>query len=458
MFGKLFKVYFVLSFLYSGICAQGDIYDNSVLTPTSNQNISSCVFVQTEHFVVDKTDTSARMHLSTNKLFQTILTNLEFISQMEPNEITEINGHWFTEDIFRNVFKYTQLQESDFSQKVNMCTQFLYIRSQNSSVCKLGGKINFNDASCSSLIANLFAFRDWNNNTFVDTLSKLPQNKVYTFVDRGPRVKFLDVNSNIETCKVRIDMDFLSTLQNIYIGTATMFSSFEHLLETYFPQPPCQTLKFNFPQEIVANMPLYKKFPRVLAKFLNANLKVPSTCILFESEATAQPMPVVFTKALGLFNQVFGSVPSFPRNRVKRDTFSRFFEFVFGDASSRLKTLEYANKREVKMTNFLMDKSNVTDLVIQHDERILSNLYKDVKIEHYLVMDLILRLNLERLSNNFHEQFGLSLTRLRGFHTNHQSLLLEFKKAFEHDISQLTSCIRGHFGGPHLNFKRRDVC
>ena len=76
MFGKLLKVYFVLSFLYSDIDAQGDVFDNSVLTPTTDENITSCLFVQTEHFVIDKTATSARMHLSTEKLFQTILTNL----------------------------------------------------------------------------------------------------------------------------------------------------------------------------------------------------------------------------------------------------------------------------------------------------------------------------------------------------------------------------------------------
>ena len=114
---------------------------------------------------------------------------------MEPKTVTEINGELFTEDIFRNVFKYTQLQESDFSQIVNMCTPYLYIRNGNSLVCKLGREINFNDDSCSTMIANLFKFHGWNNNSFIEPMSKLPQNKVYTFVDRGPKVKFLDVGS-----------------------------------------------------------------------------------------------------------------------------------------------------------------------------------------------------------------------------------------------------------------------
>ena len=96
MFRKLFKVFFALSFLFSFICAQDDIYDNSVATPASNQNVSACVFSETEHFVVDSTDTSARMHLSSDKIFQTILTNLQFVIQMEPKTITENNGDWFT--------------------------------------------------------------------------------------------------------------------------------------------------------------------------------------------------------------------------------------------------------------------------------------------------------------------------------------------------------------------------
>jgi hypothetical protein len=54
MYRKLFKVFFVLSFLFSSISAKNGIYDNSVVTATSNQNISACIFTETEHFVVEK--------------------------------------------------------------------------------------------------------------------------------------------------------------------------------------------------------------------------------------------------------------------------------------------------------------------------------------------------------------------------------------------------------------------
>ena len=142
---ELLKVLFILKFLYINICAEDIVYDNSVLTPTTNRNVTSCQFVQTEHFVIETTDNSARMHLSTEKLFQTILKDLEFIIQMEPKSVTIIDGQWFTEDIFRNVFQYSQIQETDFSQKTDMCNQFLYLRNGNSSVCKFGRIIHFND-------------------------------------------------------------------------------------------------------------------------------------------------------------------------------------------------------------------------------------------------------------------------------------------------------------------------
>jgi hypothetical protein len=78
MYGKLLKVFFVLNFLFSSISAQNGVYDNSIVTATSDQNTSACIFTETEHFVVEKTDTSARMHLTTAKKFQTILANLQF--------------------------------------------------------------------------------------------------------------------------------------------------------------------------------------------------------------------------------------------------------------------------------------------------------------------------------------------------------------------------------------------
>ena len=59
---------------------------------------------------------------------------------------------------------------------------------------------------------------------------------------------------------------------------------------------------------IQLNMPLYEKFPRVLAKFINRHLKVKYACIMFQNDAAAPVLPDVFIPTLELFNQIFISV------------------------------------------------------------------------------------------------------------------------------------------------------
>ena len=442
---RLFTVLLFLNFLYMVICTKDEIFDNSALALPADKNVTSCIFIRTEHFVQKSMDTSARMHLSTETLFHTILRNMKSLQMIEPKLISKMNNHWYTENTFRNIFSFSQSEEDNFGRSSNICTQHLYLKNGNSSICKYRNTIRFNDLQCSILLASLFHFNHWNNNTFVATMKGLDDNVIYTtrYIPDGQRIKFFPINNDYPTCTVKIDLDYLSIWRNIYVGTATIFANFEHLLQTFFPKTLCQTLKFQFPIDIVNDFPLYDKFPKILAKFLNANLKIPATCILLENEASGRPMPSLFGVPLKLFSRIFESVPDYPRTRVRRDSFSRFFEWVFGDASTRIKTLEYARRGDLKMQHYLLDKSNLTDLAVRHDEEILTNLYRDVKIEQYLVQDLILKLDLERLSHNFHTQFDISLNKLRSFHSNHQNLLLEFQSAFEHDLTQITSCIRG---------------
>ena len=144
------------------------------------------------------------------------------------------NCHWFTDDIFSNVFKFTQLLSSEQTGYDNMCTPFLYLRSGNSSVCELRSTIRFSPTACSTLIAQMFPVYNWANNSFIETLSKLPRHKVFTFVANGSQsVNFPAVNSD-SLCKVIIDNDFRSTLQNIYASTAIMFQNYESLLWMMF--------------------------------------------------------------------------------------------------------------------------------------------------------------------------------------------------------------------------------
>ena len=53
------------------------------------------------------------------------------------------------------------------------------------------------------------------------------------------------------------------------------------------------------------------------------------------------------------------------------------------------------------MIDFLVDKSNATDLAIQYNEEELENLFADIQIEHLRLEDLTLKLDLQKLSRNF---------------------------------------------------------
>ena len=77
---ELFKVLFILKFLYMKVCTEEAIYDNSAHTPAADENVTSCQFAKTEHFVIQTTNNNARMHLSTEKLFYTILQDMKSLA------------------------------------------------------------------------------------------------------------------------------------------------------------------------------------------------------------------------------------------------------------------------------------------------------------------------------------------------------------------------------------------
>ena len=84
MYNKLLKVLFILHFLFLFTNAEGNEYDNSQITGDlpSKQNVSACIYETTEHFVLGKASSSARMHLTTTNIFQTILNKLNFLAQI----------------------------------------------------------------------------------------------------------------------------------------------------------------------------------------------------------------------------------------------------------------------------------------------------------------------------------------------------------------------------------------
>ena len=134
----------------------------------------------------------------------------------------------------------------------------------------------------------MIKFNSWPDNSFQQSLLTLPRGKMFTFVENvDDEVKFPNVNSVIDFCKAIVDPDFQATLQNIFVSSAVMFKSYEELLTTFFPEPPCQKLTFKLPTSILPGLHLYEKFPRILALFINKHLKFKSVCTVFLNKDTA---------------------------------------------------------------------------------------------------------------------------------------------------------------------------
>ena len=154
-------------------------------------------------------------------------------------------------------------------------------------------------------------------------------------------------------CKAIVDPDFRAALQNIFVSSAVMFQSYEKLLETFFPEPPCQKLTFKLPDSILPGLHLYEKFPRILALFTNKHMKFKSVCTVIENGDRSLDLPENFLPTLQLFNQICNSGVETPTHtRFKRGSFNRFFEYVFGDADERLRILESYSLHHLRMITF----------------------------------------------------------------------------------------------------------
>ena len=230
----------------------------------------------------------------------------------------EDGTNWSTVDAFPNVFRYTQLLEIDWTNRVEMCNPFLYLKSGNSSVCKLQSRLGFDDLSCAELVNTLFTEFGLPNSVFAKQLSKLASGLVFTVVQiNESNINFDPIDDPTFFCKVTIDRDFHSALENIYSATSITLHDFKTLLASYFPEPVCQTLKFNIPTASQKYTKLYSLYPRLLAKFLAQHLKVKYTCLILENNATSDPLPVVFKSRLDLFHRLFSSLPKPGSARVE---------------------------------------------------------------------------------------------------------------------------------------------
>ena len=80
-------------------------------------------------------------------------------------------------------------------------------------------------------------------------------------------VVFSDKNDQTVQCSYIVAQPYMDTLLNIYVSTAVVLQHYERLLTSFFPNPPCQTLKFNIPFAFKSDF--YQQYPRIIAILLN---------------------------------------------------------------------------------------------------------------------------------------------------------------------------------------------
>ena len=107
---------------------------------------------------------------------------------------------------------------------LNSCTPFLFIRNHNSSVCKLGEQIRFNDKACSKLVNTLTKFPPYAEEIFENSLASVPQGKMYSFIQTTTEnIIFTNINSIENFCVAEVDQDMKRIIENIYMNSGVMF-------------------------------------------------------------------------------------------------------------------------------------------------------------------------------------------------------------------------------------------
>ena len=224
------KMLFILIFpIIPFLLATETPYDNALNINESqvNPDLKSCVFEVTEHFVLHKDDTSARMPLSSSHIFKSILDHLDYLVKLQPKFTIQTDGQWIAQETFADIFKYSQLLKVD-SMIFGLCNSFLFIKSNNASVCKAGQEIRFSAKACSALVNKMIKFNTWPDDSFENTLSNVPSGRMYTYIENdNGEISFPNVNSITDHCKAIIDPDFRAALQNIFVSSAVMFQHYE---------------------------------------------------------------------------------------------------------------------------------------------------------------------------------------------------------------------------------------
>ena len=145
----------------------------------------------------------------------------------------------------------------------------------------------------------------------------------------------------------------MDEIRNIFAGSVLIFYQLETLLNEIFPFPPCMVFSFNLPSNMRSI--IYKEYPRVLALFLNQQLKIKTNCVFLRHNSSSEQIPAQLKNILLRFLQPF--LMKFEsqtgNGKVKRNAnpLINFFQYIFTDQDQRVQSLEGNQKLEISVIN-----------------------------------------------------------------------------------------------------------
>ena len=126
-----------------------------------------------------------------------------------------------------------------------------------------------------------------------ESMITLRDDIIYHMVEQQDgTIIFSDINDETIECSAFVSQPFIDNLLNVYAGTAVVFHHYERLIDSFSPNPLCQTLQFNIPSNLRTDT--YQMYPRIVAILLNAYTVKSTICTQLIHDDSSPSMPDSF--------------------------------------------------------------------------------------------------------------------------------------------------------------------
>ena len=487
--------------------SQTVLYDNSkehkmsMADPIDTDQ--SCIVVTTEHFTQQQANPiKSQMSLSSTHLMKHVIAHFKFLAPITNLlQYSSQTDNYYVHTQFQDSFEYTPLLHEYFPNDTP-CIPFLAISFNNSFICKQNQNIQFSVEKCAELIQNItfgmtedlvqqtpgnitcgghmaktcrrcgatpnmcsgfcifrdgtcqlrtyidfikFAFKAFKPSTIyvINHIKYYRLSHIKNFDWTPEPVKFTDINNDQTKCTSYVSDQMTKDVRNIYQGTGVLLYHYERMLTDLFPQPVCQTMKFNVPIKFQSEA--YAKYPRALSLFINDHLKIKSSCVFLIHKDSSPTLPSLFHTSLNLFIQPFqlNMNTQFNNSREKRSSTPviNFLFWMVGDTPQRIKTIETNEIRHLVAINRLIKQSANSSKSINSNSQEVTRMFQDLHNDEILVSDLALQINLVKVFQSLHDSYFFHLNKMAQFQSQYNSLLLETKGAIQKDIATIEKCI-----------------